>query len=51
MTATIGMGVAGMYFPGEKLEWDGDRLRFKKSKANKDLHREYRKRFRLPRWG
>ncbi len=40
MTATIGLGVVGMYFPGEKLE-------FKKSAANQWLHRAYRKEFKL----
>ena len=47
MTATIGLGVVGMYFPGEKLEWDGEKLEFKKSAANEHLHRAYRKEFKL----
>ena len=47
MTATIGLGVVGMYFPGEKLEWDGEKLEFKKSAANEYLHRAYRKEFKL----
>ena len=47
MTATIGLGVVGMYFPGEKLEWDGEKLEFKKSAANQYLHRAYRKEFKL----
>ena len=48
MTVTINMGVVGMYYPGEKLEWDGDKLEFKKSEANQYLHREYREEYRLP---
>ena len=47
MTATIGMGVVGMYFPGEKLAWDGENLKFEKSDANQYLHRPYRKEFAL----
>lgn len=47
MTATIGMGVVGMYFPGEKLDWDSEKLEFKKSAANEYLHRAYRKEFKL----
>ncbi len=47
MTATINMGVVGMYFPGEKLEWDGAKLEFKKAAANQYLEREYRKGFTL----
>jgi hypothetical protein len=47
MTATIGLGVVGMYFPGEKLEWDGEKLEFKKASANQYLHRAYRKEFKL----
>ncbi|HIA27959.1 MAG TPA: Gfo/Idh/MocA family oxidoreductase [Planctomycetes bacterium] len=45
MTATILMGVVGMYFPGETLEWDGKKLEFKKKEANQYLHRAYRKGF------
>ena len=47
MTATIGLGIVGMYFPGEKLEWDGEKLEFKKAAANEYLHRAYRKEFKL----
>ena len=47
MTATINLGVVGMYFPGEKLEWDGQKLEFKKAAANQYLQREYRKEFTL----
>jgi predicted dehydrogenase len=47
MTATINMGVVGMYYPGEKLEWDRDELEFKKSEANQYLHREYRETYEL----
>jgi len=47
MTATIGLGIVGMYFPGEKLEWDGEKLEFKKPEANQYLHRAYRKEFKL----
>jgi len=47
MTATIGLGIVGMYFPGEKLEWDGEKLEFKKAAANQHLHRAYRKEFTL----
>lgn len=47
MTATIGMGVVGMYLPGEKLEWDGEKLEFRKAAANPYLHRAYRKQFEL----
>ncbi len=47
MTATISMGVVGMYFPGERLDWDGDKLEFKNSDANQYLHRAYRKEYEL----
>ena len=47
MTATIGMGVVGMYYPGEKLEWEGEKLQFKKTAANQYLHREYREAYEL----
>jgi hypothetical protein len=47
MTATIGMGVVGMYYPGEKLAWNGNKLAFEKSEANQYLHRAYRKAFEL----
>ncbi len=47
MTATILMGIVGMYFPGEKLDWDGSKLKFKKEEANQYLHRPYRKSFKL----
>jgi hypothetical protein len=47
MTATIGLGVVGMYFPGEKLEWNGEKLEFKKAAANEYLHRAYREEFKL----
>jgi predicted dehydrogenase len=47
MTATIAMGVVGMYFPGEKLEWDGEKLEFRKGAANQYLHREYREGYTL----
>lgn len=47
MTATINMGVVGMYFPGEKLEWDGKKLEFKNADANQYLHRAYRKSYKL----
>jgi predicted dehydrogenase len=47
MTATIAMGVVGMYFPDEKLEWDGKKLEFKKAAANQYLHRPYRKAYEL----
>jgi len=49
MTATIAMGVVGMYFPGEKLDWDGEKLQFEKAAANEYLHRPYRKSFKLAR--
>ena len=45
MTATILMGVVGMYYPGETLEWDGKKHEFKKKEANQYLHRTYRKEF------
>jgi len=47
MTATISMGVVGMYYPGEKLEWDGKKLAFHKAEANQYLHRRYREAFNL----
>jgi hypothetical protein len=47
MTATIDMGVVGMYFPGERLDWDGDKLEFKKSEANQYPHRPYRAAYKL----
>lgn len=47
MTATIAMGITGMYFPGEKLAWNGEKLEFEKKAANEYLHREYRKEFAL----
>lgn len=47
MTATIAMGVVGMYFPGERLEWDGEKLKFKKAEANQYLHRPYRAAYKL----
>jgi hypothetical protein len=47
MTATIGMGVVGMYYPGEKLEWDGEKLAFNKAEANQYLQRKYRDAFKL----
>lgn len=47
MTATIGMGVVGMYYPGEKLAWNGNKLAFEKAEANQYLHRAYRKAFEL----
>ena len=47
MTATISMGVVGMYYPGETLEWDGDKLEFRKDEANKYLHHAYRKEYEL----
>jgi hypothetical protein len=47
MTATINMGVVGMYYPGETLEWDADKLEFKKAEANQFLHRPYRQEFKL----
>jgi len=49
MTATIAMGVVGMYFPGETLAWDGEKLEFQRAAANQYLHREYRKEYALPR--
>ncbi|HUG67129.1 MAG TPA: Gfo/Idh/MocA family oxidoreductase [Pirellulaceae bacterium] len=45
MTATISMGVVGMYYPGETLEWDRDKLEFKKDDANQYLQRAYRKEY------
>ena len=47
MTATISMGVVGMYYPGEKLEWDSNKLEFKKAEANQFLDRAYRKEYKL----
>lgn len=47
MTATILMGVVGMYFPGEKLEWNGEKLEFHRADANAYLHRPYRESFAL----
>jgi predicted dehydrogenase len=47
MTATIAMGIVGMYFPGETLEWDGKKLEFKKSAANECLQRPYRKEYAI----
>ncbi len=47
MTATISMGVVGMYYPGETLEWDGDKREFRKDQANRYLHRAYRKEYEL----
>jgi len=47
MTATISMGVVGMYYPGETLEWDGEKLEFRNAEANRYLHRSYRKEYKL----
>jgi len=47
MTATISMGVVGMYYPGETLEWDSGKLEFRKDEANQHLHRAYRQEYEL----
>jgi hypothetical protein len=47
MTATIALGVVGMYYPGEKLEWDGKKLEFRKAEANQYLHQPYRAAYKL----